>query len=453
MEGNELSDVAQHDGLHEPGQEQKPHPSSSNFWLIISLLIMVLSIIWFFYATSKNKLVPPKPIPIVSSPAVVRDVPIYLSALGNVIPTYNVVVRAQVSGILQRVFFKEGQLVKEGELLAQIDPRPYEALLKQYEGNLKRDTALLANARIDLKRYQTLWKQDSIAQQTLATQKALVEQYEGAIKTDEGLIESTKVSLGYCRIVAPISGRIGLRLVDAGNFIQLSDTTGIAVVNTINPITVIFSLSENYVPELIGQVYANKVLRVNAYDKQQNQLLASGTLLTVDNQIDPSTGTVKLKAQFDNTANKLFPNQFVNIKILVETLKNVVLVPTAAVQHTLTNDYVYVLKQHKAHIAKISAGPTIGDETVIFKGLSAGQLVVTEGADKLVNGANISDSDEQPKITPPIKHAQFFNTLNDLMAQLSLKIVIKELANERSLHRTEQQASMVEQSPKKLNLS
>lgn len=433
MEGNELSDIAQNE-LPEPGKAPKPHLSSSNFWLITSLVVMILSIVWFFYATSRSKLIPPKPIPIVSSPAVIRDVPIYLSALGNVIPTYNVVVRAQVAGILQRVFFKEGQIVKEGDLIAQIDPRPYEALLKQYEGNLKRDTALLANARIDLNRYQTLWKQDSISQQTLATQKSLVEQYEGAIKTDEGLIESTKINLSYCRIVAPITGRIGLRLVDAGNFIQLSDTTGIAVVNTINPITVIFSLPENYVPELIEQVYANKELKVNAYDRQQEQLLASGRLLTVDNQIDPSTGTVKLKAEFGNKENKLFPNQFVNIKILVETLRNVVLVPTAAVQHTLTNDYVYVLEQHKAHIVNITAGPAIGDETVVLKGLTAGQLVVTEGADKLVNGARIINGDEPPKNKSATKQQAHFNTmLQHLVIPLSgIGIAQREQSQKKS---------------------
>jgi len=419
MEGKELSDIA-HNGSHESGQELKPHPPSSNFWLITSLIVMMLSIVWFFYTTSRSKLIPPKPIPIVSSPATTRSVPIYLSALGNVIPTYNVVVRAQVAGTLQKVFFKEGQLVKEDDLLAQIDPRPYEALLKQYEGNLKRDTALLANARIDLNRYQTLWKQDSVSQQTLATQQSLVDQYEGAVKTDEGLIESTKVSLSYCRITAPITGRIGLRLVDAGNFIQLSDTTGIAVINTINPITVIFSLAENYVPELIQQIYANKVLNVNAYDKQQNQLLASGHLLTIDNQIDPSTGTVKLKAEFDNKENRLFPNQFVNIKILIEKLNNVVLVPTAAIQHTLTNDYVYVLNKHKAHITKITAGPTIGDETVILKGLTAGQLVVIEGADKLTNGARVVDDEEIHKLKLPQKQqTHLFNSLNQLVAQFS----------------------------------
>ncbi len=402
MEGNELAEAEPSDSP-KLSHETKKSTLSSNFWLVTSLIVMVLSIAWFFYATSSSRLISPKPIPIVSAPVVKRDVPIYLSALGNVIPTYNVTVRSQLAGVLQKVFFKEGQFVKEGELLAQIDPRPYEAQLRQYEGNLKRDRALLANAHIDLKRYQDLWKQDSVSQQTLATQKSLVEQYEGTVRSDEGLIESTKINLIYSRIVSPIAGRIGLRLVDAGNLIQLSDTTGIAIVNTINPITVIFSLPEDYVPELINQVYANKTLKVYAYDRQQNQLLEAGRLLTLDNQIDPGTGTVKLKAEFDNKENKLFPNQFVNIKILVETLKNALLIPTAAVQHTLTHDYVYVLDKQKVLIKNISAGPSLGNDTVISKGLTPGQLVVIEGADKLVNGAHVvneQDSSKPIKTTP-----------------------------------------------------
>jgi multidrug efflux system membrane fusion protein len=414
MEGKELSDTVPESSSDSSLEPQRP-PLTSNFWFITSLVVMVLSIVWFFYAINRTELAPVKPIPIVSAPAISQDVPVYLSALGNVTPTYNVIVRAQVAGILQNVFFKEGQSVKKGELLAEIDPRPYEALLRQYEGNLKRDTALLANARIDLKRYQRLWKQDSISQQTLATQQSLVEQYEGVVKSDEGLIDSTKINLNYCRIRSPIAGRIGLRLVDAGNFIQLADTAGIAVINTINPITVIFSLPEDYVPELINQVYANKILKVLAYDRQQNQLLASGRLLTLDNQIDTSTGTFKLKAQFNNYDYKLFPNQFVNIKILVELLKNAVLVPTAAIQHTLSSDFVYVLDQHKVRIKEITVGPAAGNQTVILKGLKPGQLVVVDGADKLVNGAHVVN---EPESTKPVASLKI-SALNFALSQFS----------------------------------
>lgn len=407
MEGTDASD--EQDGLaaNKAAERQSP-PSSTNFWLITSFIVMMLSLIWCFHALRQGKVSPSKPIPIVSAPSVSRDVPIYLSALGNVIPTYNIQVRAQVSGILEQVFFKEGQLVKKGEVLAQIDPRPFEALLTQYEGNLKRDSALLANARIDLKRYQKLWREDSISQQTLATQQSLVEQYEGAVKIDQGLIESTTLNLNYCQIKSPVNGRIGLRLVDPGNFVQLSDASGIAVVNTINPITVLFALAEDTIPQLISQVYAHKKLKVYAYDRQQNELLAAGILLSLDNQIDPTTGTVKLKAAFTNKNNALFPNQFVNVKILVATLNKAILVPTSAIQHTLQGDFVYILDKQHVAIKHVVTGPSVGEETVIKSGLSSGELVVIEGADKLIHGAHVID--EQASL-PATSLQSAFNTL------------------------------------------
>lgn len=381
--------------LH-PTQPQTKKLSRSSFWLGASLVLMVLSLIRFFYITHHISVNPVKPIPIVSAPAVKKDVPVYLTALGNVIPTYSVQVRAQVSGVLQSVAFIEGQLVKKGQLIAQIDPRPYEALLVQYEGDLKRDSALLANAQIDLKRYQKLWSQDSISQQTLATQIALVEQYEGTVNSDKGLIQSTKVNLIYCHIESPIDGRIGLRLVDPGNLVQPTDTSGIAVINTLNPITVVFTLPEDNIPQLLPQVYAHQKVQVEAYDRQQNQWLASGELLTMDNQISTSTGTVKLKAVFDNQDNKLFPNQFVNIKVLVQTLPRAILVPTAAIQHSLTKEFVYILENNKVAIKTVTTGISIDNDTVIHHGLSKGQWVVVEGADKLINGAHILDETKDP---------------------------------------------------------
>lgn len=391
MEGKQLSDES-NDSPIEPDRQFKSLYKSSDFWLIISLIVMVLSLIWFFYATSGHKKTGPKPISVVSAQAKRRDVPIYLAALGNVTPIFTVTVRTQINGLLLQVLFKEGQLVKTGDLLAQIDPRPYEAQLIQYEGNLKRDSALLANARIDLNRYQKLWKQNSISQQTLATQISLVEQYEGAVKIDQGLIQSTKVNLIYCRISSPIDGRIGLRLVDQGNFVQVTDTGGIAVINTTEPITVIFAVPEDNIQEIIPQVYANKTVVVQAYDRQQNQLLATGKILTIDNQIDPTTGTVKLRAVFDNKDRKLFPNQFVNIKMLVQTLNQVTLVPTAAIQHSVANDFVYLLNADKTvTVHTVETGPVSGSDTVVTKGLMVGQSVIVEGADKLVNGSVVSE--------------------------------------------------------------
>lgn len=399
MEGNHTSDA---ENTASPSLEKRlKHPfTSSDFWLVISLIIMVLSLIWFFYHWRQPKDNPLKPIAVVSAQASSMDVPVYLSALGNVTPTYSVTVKTQINGILFEVLFKEGQLVKRGDLLAQIDPRPYEALLTQYEGNLKRDTALLANAKIDLKRYQTLWRQDSIAQQTLATQQALVEQYEGAIKTDQGLIQSTKISLIYCRITSPIDGRIGLRLVDPGNVVQTGDATGIAEIATLNPITIIFALPEDNVPQILPQVYTGKSLKVQAYDRQQNKLLATGTLLTIDNHIDPATGTVKLRATFDNKENKLFPNQFVNVKLLINTLHRATLIPTQAIQHNLSDDFVYLLRPDQTvTVRTVVTGPVNGNETVILKGITAGQTVITEGTDKLVEGSRVVLQNAQPDKT------------------------------------------------------
>lgn len=368
----------------------KSYFPSEQSWGLIILFIVLFAVLWFYFVLNKPKSNGPQPIPVVSGVAMSRDVPIYLPALGSVTPVYTITVQSQINGLLMKVLFKEGELVKKGQLLAQIDQRPYEALLKQYEGDLKRDSALLENAIIDLKRYQKLWKEDSVSQQVLATQQALVKQYEGNIETDLGLIQSTKVNLIYCNITSPIDGRIGLRLIDPGNFVQTSTAGGIAVVTTHDPMTVIFPIAEDYVPQIIPQVYAGKILSVQAYDRQQSQLLATGKLLALNNQIDPTTGTVKLRAVFDNKENKLFPNQFVNVKILVDTLQQAILVPTSAVQHTTTEDFVYVLNKDNTVTAKVIVmGPASEDDTVITSGLAVGQQVVVDGADKLMNGSKI----------------------------------------------------------------
>lgn len=368
----------------------KKHFPSENFWGLSILIVVLIGLLWFYFANKKPKINGVKALPVVTAISTARDVPVYLPALGTVTPVYTVTIQSQINGLLMKVLFKEGELVKKGQLLAQIDERPYQALLIQYEGDLKRDTALLENARIDLKRYQKLWKEDSVSQQVLATQQALVKQYEGNVETDLGLIQSTKVNLIYCNIISPIDGRIGLRLVDPGNFVQTTNTGGIAVVTTNDPMTVIFPIAEDYVPQIIPQAYANKALVVKAYDRQQTKLLATGKLLASGNQIDPTTGTVKLRAVFDNKENKLFPNQFVNIKILVNTLRNATLVPSSAVQHTTTEDFVYVFNADNTVTAKkIIMGPASGDDTVITSGLAPGQHVIVDGADKLMNGSRV----------------------------------------------------------------
>lgn len=391
MDGQQFSDGDNYFSMISKRKFQWLPPSRNSAIIIIIMIILLLGLVLYFLLRHKHKDVVVKPIAVESAVSTRHDVPIYLSALGGVTPIYTVTVKTQLSGQLLQVPFKEGQMVKKGDLLAQVDPRPYEALLTQYEGDLKRDKALLANARIDLKRYQTLWKQNSVSQQILATQIYLVEQYEGAVKIDQGLIEGTKVNLIWCRITSPIDGRIGLRLVDPGNIVQITDTTGIAVVNTLNPITVIFTLPEDNVPQIVPQIYANKKFLVKAYDRQQNKLLATGTLLTMDNQIDPTTGTVRLKATFDNKDNKLFANQFVNVKILVQTLPKATLVPTAAIQHsTTTGDFVYLVNSNNTVIVKsVKTGPVSGSDTVINSGVVPGQSLVVEGADKLRDGAKV----------------------------------------------------------------
>ncbi|WP_058535531.1 efflux RND transporter periplasmic adaptor subunit [Legionella saoudiensis] len=368
---------------------KKRFPSESSLGLFILILVLLLVLVWYFFAKKHNPN-PVKPIPIVSGVVTTRDVPIYISALGTVTPVYTVTVQSQINGLLMQVLFKEGDLVKKGQLIAQIDQRPYEALLTQYQGDLKRDTALLENARIDLKRYQTLWKENSISQQTLATQQALVKQYEGNVETDLGLIQSTKINLIYCNITSPIDGRVGLRLIDPGNFVQTSTTSGIAVITTHDPITVIFPIAEDFVPQVAPQAFKGKNLEVKVYNRQQNKLLATGKLIALNNQIDPATGTVKLRAIFDNKESKLFPNQFVNVQILVNTLTKATLVPTSAIQHTTSEDFVYIVNaDHTVTTTPVVMGPASGDDTVISQGLAPGQHVVIEGADKLMNGSKI----------------------------------------------------------------
>lgn len=372
--------------------EKLPHRSRflKPKYLWIALLIVLILIFCIKHFSFNKKKPPTVLIPVVAATVKSRDVPIYLSELGAVTPIYTVTVRTQINGQLLRVLYREGQMVKAGELLAEIDSRPYQAQLTQYEGQLKRDQALLDNARVDLKRYQTLWRQDSVAQQTLATQQALVKQYEGAVKIDEGLIQGVKVNLIYCRITSPVDGRVGLRLVDPGNFVQTSDTTGLAVIATLQPITVIFSIPEDSVPEVLEQIESGKTLTVKAYNRQQTKLLSVGKLLTIDNQIDPTTGTVRLRAQFENNDNHLFPNQFVNANLLVKVLPKATVVPTAAVQHSTQSNFVYLLNANNTVSMKpIIVGPLSGNDTVIKSGLSPGQAVIVQGIDRLTEGASV----------------------------------------------------------------
>lgn len=384
--------------MQTPGGGDHPTGRRKRWWLLLGVLIVIGIIVWVAASTSRK---PAKPaaqnqrgnmqIPVVAATAHKGDIDVFVNGLGTVTPIYTVTVRSRVDGQLMRVLFKEGQPVKQGQLLAEIDDRPFRVQLTQAEGQLLKDQAALNNARIDLERYQTLIKRNAVAQQVVATQEATVAQDEGAVKADQGLIDSAKLNIAYSRITAPITGRVGLRLIDPGNIVHASDTNGMLVITQEQPISVIFTLSEDQLPPILKRFGAGQKLKVTALDRSMTNSLAQGVLSTVDNQIDPTTGTLKLRADFNNRDHALFPNEFVNARLLVERKQGVILVPSAAIQRNQQTTYVYLVNPsvNAVKVQNVQTGTVQGGETEITSGLAPGDTVVTTGVDKLQDGSKV----------------------------------------------------------------
>lgn len=383
-----------------PAPVDEPRPVSRRSWVIgLAVVIGIFLVGYLIYRSSGTA--PPAGgrraqqaaagvQPVGAATVGIGDIRVIVNALGTVTPIATVTVQTQISGQLLQVAFTEGQLVKQGDFLAQVDPRPYQLLQAQYEGQLAHDQGLLAQAQVDLERYQKLAEQNSIARQQYEDQVYIVQQYQGTVKLDQAQVDQQKLNVIYCHIVSPVTGRVGLRLVDPGNYVQTTASTGLAVITQMQPITVIFPIPEDDLPDVLPTLNAGGTFQVTVYDRANVKLLATGRVIALDSQIDTTTGTVKVRAQFDNADNALFPNQFVNAQLLVKTLTNVVTVPTAAIQRGAPGTYVYVIKDGKVTVRTIKAGPTDGPMTAVTSGLSAGEQVVIDGTDRLRDGARVT---------------------------------------------------------------
>jgi len=365
--------------------------SKSLNWAALAAVVLLIAIAAWFFLIRRPAAPPraaPRGVPVSAVAAKLADVPVYIDALGTVTAIRTVTLVTQVNGILDSVDFREGQHVTKGQVIAHIDSRQLEAQLQQAQGTLVHDQATLANDRLNLRRYQSLIKIGSVTQQTLDTQAAAVKQDEGTVTADTGNVKNLQVQVDYCTITSPVNGVIGLRLVDPGNYVSTASTTGMAVITQLDPATVIFAVPEDY----LGQIHAamsRGSVKVLAYDRDKRKLLATGALLALDNQVDTTTGTVKVRAEFDHAGDALFPNQFVNARMQADTLDQVPVIPTVAIQHGTNGDFIFVVGAgNKAVLRNVKAGPVSGDDTAILDGgVKAGERVVTDGADKLDNGS------------------------------------------------------------------
>jgi multidrug efflux system membrane fusion protein len=395
------------DAKEQSSEEEKPrHPRRKWFWLAaLLLLVLILLLVHHFKAkeAEEKKATQAKPqgASITTGQAKTGDINIYVDALGTVTPLYTVTVYSQITGRVMAVHYTEGQMVAKGDPLVDIDPQPYEAMLKQAQGNLEHDQGVLAQARIDLKRYQDAYARNAIAKQQLDDQEQAVVQDEGSVKADQGTVDYDRVQLSYCHIVAPISGKIGLRLVDAGNTIFSGTASTLVVITELQPITVVFNVSEDDLPSVQSQLKGGNTLTVGAYDRANSTQLESGKLTSLDNQVDTTTGTVKFRATFPNKNFVLFPNQFVNARLLLKTLRKVVLVPSAAVQHNGTAAFVYVVQQNNTVSVQQVTTLTSNEKVTAVQGVNAGANLATSGFDRLENGALVSVRGPMPEANTP----------------------------------------------------
>jgi membrane fusion protein, multidrug efflux system len=387
------------------GDAPAPIRKRRHWWVwVVVLLAFGLTFYWVLNHQQRSEAAGPGPgggggrrmmggaVPVTTATARGGSVGIYQDAIGTVTPLYTVSINAQVTGQITAVHYREGQMVKKGDPLIDIDCRQYEAQLAQAQGTLERDQNVLAQAEMDLERYKVAWSKNAINRQMLDDQAKLAEQTKGTIKNDEGIVAYDKVQIGYCHITSPIPGRVGLRLVDAGNIVTANSSATLLVITEIHPITVVFTLAEDALPEVLEQTRHGQQLKVEALDRSQRSHLATGKLTSIDNQIDTTTGTVKLRAEFDNREGVLFPNQFVNTRLLVKTLENQTLVPSSAIQHNGSQDFVYVIQDNKASMRNVKVGNSDKGETIVVQGLKAGEVVADSSFEKLQNGSQVTES-------------------------------------------------------------
>ncbi|HVU46892.1 MAG TPA: efflux RND transporter periplasmic adaptor subunit [Terracidiphilus sp.] len=400
----DLSSSVSHSGHNHPESHKK-----RRHWWIWAIILLLFGLLFYWVIREHNqsqqavtrgggrgRFGMAGPIPVTYVKATKGDVGVYLDAIGTVTPVYQDSITAQVTGVITAVHYREGQFVKKGDPLIDIDDRTYKAQLAQAEGTLERDQNLLAEAQMDLKRYQDAWAKNAIPRQTLEDQEKQVLQDQGTVKNDQGVVQYDQVLVGFCHIASPISGRVGLRLVDPGNLVTANSTTTLVVIAQTAPITVIFTIAEDSLPQVVKQMHSGKALQVQAFDRNQQTLLDTGRLITIDNLIDTTTGTVKLRAQFDNSKGMLFPNQFVNTRLLVNTLENQTIIPSSAIQHNGSTDFVYVIKNPdektaSAAMTKIKSGVSDEGKTAVT-GITPGTVVADSSFQKLVDKAPVYQS-------------------------------------------------------------